>query len=113
MPQGTPADKKTRLLASINRACARKAKQRYGRPVTAKRLQSIQGLLLRGATRIWSLGFHIDDVSRIADEHLQALVDDLKSAGFSDSTVVAYKGAFHTLAAWQGRTLMPHQEGKS
>lgn len=109
----TPADRKARLMASIKRACARKAKQRYGKPVSPKRLGTIQGFLLRGANRIWSLGYHIDEISRINDTHLQALAEDLKSAGFSESTVTAYLGAFQMLASWQGRSCRAKRVGGS
>lgn len=99
----SPAERKGRLLSSIKRACTRKGKQRYGRPMSANRLQTLQGLLVRGANRIWSLGFHIDDISKVEDFHLHALAADLKGAGFSDSTTTAYLKAFEALSKWQGR----------
>lgn len=99
----SPSARKERLLSSIRKACARHARVRYGKKLSPKGLTRVRGLLERGAIRIWSMGYHFDDVCQIGDEHLLALKQDLQAAEFSPTTIAAYGNAFKTLARWQGR----------
>lgn len=95
-----PAERQGRLLRSVSIAVSRGGRRKYGRSISKDRLVTIEKTLIRGVSRIWALGHHLDDVAQIGAEHVQALLRNLQEEGYSDSTVRYYLAAFRQLGRW-------------
>ncbi|MFC7436216.1 hypothetical protein ACFQNJ_17040 [Hydrogenophaga bisanensis] len=99
-----PAQRRERFLGSIGRLIKRRVKQRIGRQINAKRQESLERTLVRGAERIWALGYHLDDVARLDVVHVSALVQALLDEGYKEGTLTSYISAYRQLGRWLGNS---------
>lgn len=103
-----PAQRRERFVSSIRRLMKRRVKQAIGRQLNAKRQESLEKTLIRGAERVWALGYHLDDVAKLDVLHVNALLDELEDEGYKSGTIAAYLSAFRQLGRWLGDTEMAH-----
>lgn len=103
---GNPAQRRERFVSSIRRLMKRRVKQAIGRQLNAKRQESLEKVLVRGAERVWALGYHLDDVAKLDVLHVNALLHALENEGYKSGTITSYLSAFRQLGRWLGDTEM-------
>lgn len=70
-----------------------------------QRATDARRILERGVNRLWVLGYHLEHISQLTIEHLDALEIDWRQCGYSPSAIANYASAFGRLGDWLGVNL--------